>query len=617
MPKTLSVSDLYPGGEDKLACQIETRYTLWRSRRTQWEREKQELRDYIFATDTTKTTNSALPWKNTTTIPKLCQLRDNLHANYMAALFPNDDWFSWEASDVGSALKAKAATIEDYMKTKLNQTNFQEEVSKLVLDYIDFGNAFGQVEYISEIHTDDKGQVTTVYQGPRLTRISPYQIVFDISARDFDSSPKITRALYTMGDLEKMMRTQPEDAGWIPGAMARMKEARTAFSQATQAHSMKEDHGFAVDGFGSLSDYYSSGYVEVLEFEGDLFDVDSGVLYENHRIIIGDKKVVLYKAPFSSWLGKSNKKHAGWRLRPDNLMAAGPLDNLVGMQYRIDHLENLKADVFDQIACPVVYQKGQVEEWSWGPGQKIYGDTESDVSVLAPDATALNADFQIERILNLMEELAGAPRSAMGIRTPGEKTAYEVQTLENAAGRIFQSKVTHFERHFIEPVLNAMLEASRRNLQGTDSLKSVDDELGATLFTEITAQDLKANGKLRPMGARHFAQKAQAVQNLNGLMGSAAWADQGVRVHFSGKAIAQAFEDLLGVRKFKIVRDNAQIPETLDTQRMMQASQDTAAMEGTVATESAGMTPAQVQFMQQSANVNQGIEENQDAEPRA
>ena len=45
---------------------------------------------------------------------------------------------------------------------------------------------------------------------------------------------------------------------------------------------------------------------------------------------------------------------AGWRPRPDNLYAMGPLDNLVGMQYRIDHLENLKSDVFDQIAYPIL-----------------------------------------------------------------------------------------------------------------------------------------------------------------------------------------------------------------------------------------------------------------------
>lgn len=53
--------------------------------------EWKEMRDYIFATDTSTTSNGALPWKNTTTLPKLCQIRDNLHSNYLSALFPNDN----------------------------------------------------------------------------------------------------------------------------------------------------------------------------------------------------------------------------------------------------------------------------------------------------------------------------------------------------------------------------------------------------------------------------------------------------------------------------------------------------------------------------------------------
>ena len=49
-----------------------------------------ELDNYLFATDTSTTSNSTLPWKNSTTLPKLTQIRDNLHSNYISALFPND-----------------------------------------------------------------------------------------------------------------------------------------------------------------------------------------------------------------------------------------------------------------------------------------------------------------------------------------------------------------------------------------------------------------------------------------------------------------------------------------------------------------------------------------------
>ena len=119
----------------------------------------------------------------------------------------------------------------------------------------------------------------------------------------------------------------------------------------------------------------------------------------------------------------------------------GPLDNLVGMQYRLDHLENLKADVFDLIAHHVLKIKGHVEDFDYGPGETIYVGDEGDVEFMRPDVTALNADMQIDRLEAKMEDMVGAPKQAMGIRTPGEKTKFEVQTLDNASSRIFQSKI--------------------------------------------------------------------------------------------------------------------------------------------------------------------------------
>ena len=81
-------------------------------------REWEEIRNYIFATDTTTTSNNSLPWKNTTTTPKLCQIRDNLHSNYMNTLFPDDNWLSWEGYTDESSTREKAEVIEKYMANK-------------------------------------------------------------------------------------------------------------------------------------------------------------------------------------------------------------------------------------------------------------------------------------------------------------------------------------------------------------------------------------------------------------------------------------------------------------------------------------------------------------------
>jgi hypothetical protein len=248
----------------------------------------------------------------------------------------------------------------------------------------------------------------------------------------------------------------------------------------------------------------------------------------------------------------------------------GPLDNLVGMQYRIDHLENLKADVFDQIAYPVLKIKGDVEDFEFEPGARIYMGEEGDVGYLAPDPTALQADLQIQILENKMEEMAGAPKQAMGFRTPGEKTAFEVQMLQNSASRIFEHKTAHFERSFLEPVLNNMLEIARRNMNMSDLVRSIDEDYGVELFKTITKDDITASGKIVPIGARHFAERARRVQSLQQLY-QIKLADPSVAAHMSGKEFARILSEELG--EPTLFGENIMVAEQLETQQAVQEAE--------------------------------------------
>ena len=131
MAKTLQLDNLI-SPRDLLAEKLMATYDRWRVQRASWEAEKKELRNYLFATDTSTTSNNTTPWRNSTTIPKLCQIRDNLHAAYMDALFPNDEWFIWEGDDQSSVTKQKRTTIETYMRNKVKQSKLRETVSQLL-----------------------------------------------------------------------------------------------------------------------------------------------------------------------------------------------------------------------------------------------------------------------------------------------------------------------------------------------------------------------------------------------------------------------------------------------------------------------------------------------------
>tara|TARA_X000001382_G_scaffold129998_1_gene123492 strand:+ start:4061 stop:5872 length:1812 start_codon:yes stop_codon:yes gene_type:complete len=563
--------------EDNLATQIANMQQQWRVQRHNKVNEWQELRNYLFATDTSTTSNSTLPWTNTTTIPKLCQIRDTLHALYMAILFPKKNWLSWEASNSDSASKEVRNVIKSYMYDKLRVSKFRITMSKVVLDYIDYGNCFATVDYVKETQTDPETQQELVtYVGPRLVRISPLDIVFNPVSRDFKSSPKIIRSLVTIADLHKRVKEQTglEEANGLVSYLAKVRERVRAQAGDRKFEDNVRDSAYIADGFGSIQQYYGQDLVEILEFYGDIYDYDNNILKENRKIVIADGHKLISDEEIKSTNPEGVIFHAGWRERPDNLWAMGPLDNLVGMQYRIDHLENIKADVFDLIAFPVVKVRGFVHDFNWQPLEKIITGDDGDVEVLAPDARALDADFQIANLERKMEEMAGVPREALGFRTPGEKTAFEIQRLENASLRLFQNKTEHFEEAFLESLLNHMLIISKQNLDEVDTIRILDDELSIELFETIRPQDLTGSGRILPVGARNFKEKAEVIQNITNAYASGLFQDPQVSAHLSGKKLAQLIEEVLDLSDYNLFSENIRVAEELETQQAAQSASE-------------------------------------------
>ena len=572
MSRTLELQHFIQSGKDRKAEIIGHQWDKFNHSRQPWLDEQQEVRNFLFATDTSTTSNSTLPWKNSTTLPKLTQIRDNLHANYLSTIMPNDRWLKWEGKGNEDSTKEKAQAIQGYMDNKLKEGEARQVISDLLLDFIDTGNAFAQPKFKEEFHVDpETDEKIPGFIGPKMERISPQDIVFDPTAATWDDTPVVIRRLLTLGDLEVLAEDYPADEQ-LQDAVSRAKALRGRRSEFSEEDWRKQE-ALLVDGFGSLFDYLQSGNVEVLEFQGDLYDETSETLLRNMKITVIDRAFVLSEEKLSNWFGKKEVFHVGWRSRPDNLYGMGPLNNLVGMQYRIDHLENLKADVFDLIAFPPIKIIGEVEDFDWGPLERIFiNETDGDVQMLVPDTQALNADTQIQLLEERMEVYAGAPRQAMGFRTPGEKTAFEVQALEQAAGRIFQEKITLFETQLLEPTLNMMFEMARRNMRSSDIIRVMDDDFGVSQFLEVTKADITASGKIRPIGARHFAQNAQLVQNLQNLLGGPM--AQLVQQHLSTKRLASLMEELIGVQPFDLFSPNVAVEEQAETQQLAAQAQE-------------------------------------------
>jgi hypothetical protein len=219
--------------------------------------------------------------------------------------------------------------------------------------------------------------------------------------------------------------------------------------------------------------------------------------------------------------------------------------------------------------------------------ERIYVGDDGDVELMSPDVQALQADTQIAILEQKMEEMAGSPKEAMGFRTPGEKTKYEVQRLENSASRIFQNKTSQFERDGLEPGYNAMLELARRNMNPT-IIRLFDDEMKIADFLELTAEDITGNGRIRAIGARNFAEKANLLQNITSFFGSHIGQNPNVMLHFSGEKIARMIEEILELDEYSIVEPYIAITEQADAQRISQVSEEEVLMESQIPS---GLTP--------------------------
>lgn len=567
---------------DQKASRLADQWLIWENSRMPWKKLQEEINRYIYATDTTQTTNASLPWKNKTTIPKLCQIADNLFANYTLTMLPKDKSIFWQANNKDSNSVDKRNAIENYMGWVISQPMFKEELFKSILDYIHKGNAIGTVEWVDDRVTQ-KDKTQAGYVGPMIRRISPLDCVMNPTAESFIHSPKYIRTIMSMGELKKHLDklSNDENREAYQTLFTYLKELRMR-ARGLYGDWVERDAIYQMDGFGSFQQYLLSNTVEVITFYGDFYNAEDDIFEENRVITIVDRHKIIEDKANPSFFGYSPIYHVPWRIRVDNLWGMGPLENLVGMQYRIDHMENQKADMMDLSTYPVLKIKGFVEDFVWQPAAKIYVSDEGDVELLQPNIQIQQLVESIQLHQNQMEEMAGAPKEAVGFRSPGEKTKYEVQRLENAASRIFQSKINQFEEQFLEPLMNAMLELARRNMVNTTSIPVMDDEYKVQMFQDLTVEDITGVGRIRAVGSRHFAQQAELVQNLQGLTSSAMW--QFVQQHFSSVELAKLYSNVFELDDLNIVTPYIAIAEQADAQRKVQVLQEQLHQEAGTAT---------------------------------
>lgn len=521
--------------------------------RSKWE----ELESYLYATDTTSLKGSS-SHDHTTHIPVLAELKEELEAIMYATVLPHEDFLSWVPFTQDSAAKIVRKKIMAFIKNRHSLNGFDKVFRKLIQDLVMYGNCFVKVNYVDE-------RVNGVgYIGPKPIRLSPYDIVFDPTRADFDKTPKIVRAVMTMGEFISWAKTLPSVDQDLVERMKRRRQTVTSLSRTE----INKANQYTPDGFNDIQAYYKSGVVEVLQFYGDVFDEGSFEVRPNRCAIVVDRVdlVTEYDEP------TPNIFKAGWSDKPDNLWSQGPLDKVVGLNYQINHRENSKSDALDRFIFPDKVFIGDVEEvYNEETGQTYYLAPEGGgVQDISPDTTVLTADMHQDKLMAYARAAAGLPPQLLGFRTPGEKTAFEVQNLDSAALRKFIHKAAQFEMDLLEPTVRAEILIGRDNFHTVLQAISTDDE-GIAIMLPVTREDLSANGKLVPVGARRFSRQNQQMSMINQLANSNL--GQLIGQHINSYNLARVVEDLGGFSNYEFIDKFAAIVEAGEAQ-MQQSMQE-------------------------------------------
>jgi hypothetical protein len=569
MPNTLEIKILQE--PDSLATAISNKFVAWETSRDKWYRNAQETLENLYATSTQEIKNQSHEWDNSTHIPKLTQIRDMLITYYLDAMFSLPDYVEWEGYDANNVNTEMKNNIKALVKQMLHDSAFEPTIRQIVEDYVDYGNAFATAVPYRQTLKD-----ALIYEGPKAIRINPMDIFFDPLATSFEQAPKIVRSIMSLGELMQSSEQFTQDENVFKKALSKALKKRKQIYDTLAANKKDAivDDICNIAGTGSWSTYYMSDTVELLTFYGDLYDIENNKLYKNSRIVIMDRSHVLLNEPITDYGFGCNVFKAGWRDRKDNLWSMSPLDNIKGMQFMIDFLENKRADVFNLISNPIIVTKGDVEmpEYIF-PGCHIGVDVDGDIQFIRPDATALQADLYVDRYLTLMEEMAGTPREAMGFRTPGEKTAFEVSQLNTASSRLFNEKVRKFEKEILEPLLTLMLRIYTEDRNRVLKVKTVN-KFGKEEFREVTFDEAFVNGRLRAVGSSTYTEKAKIAQTLLQLSNTALFADPLISNWFDPKIIAKSIMYSTDLDKFDgILKENARVYAELDMKSVAENAQ--------------------------------------------
>lgn len=452
---------------DKVAQTVTQCWDDWTHARRKKERIWQEcVMNYLCEVDETK--YQGWPWRSKVADTLSQETGDTVASSLINGLFPlNEKYLDIAGNDEASA--DRAPKMLGYLEAQLKRANFIESVRPWAKQLSVIGNApyLGRFDVLSkpnkrrvvtrEVRTGKPSYGVQQVSGIKTTSflsLDAFDVAFDPDCLSPNDSPMIWRCVMSkarvlaLPNLTNLAQLEDVDGG--------------APSQPSDSLKTQRKRAFGVTKPDAGQEESDPNEIEILCYFGDL-EID-GELFENQRLVIGNRTVVLRAEPEPFWAGRP----IGWAGYDQLWMTGlekGPLEPIRGVQSLIDTFQNQKADILNLIinGAFAYVNDGIIDPDNlWlRPGGFIEVGSLDNLKPLQPSSNVALTYQELGTLREQAERSSGKSRFDMGIAPGGRRTAYEANLIRGGGS----SRSNDILRHLANGPMESYLSWALGTLQ--------------------------------------------------------------------------------------------------------------------------------------------------------
>lgn len=464
-------------------------------------------------------------WRHHINQGKAYDLIETAIPYFKGASFPNEDWFDlipcipMPGEDVGMLLRI----LKEYIKIKLDESKFKNRWEGFLRQLCIIGTSCISLPWRVETKKAKRNIISRTVIGDELHEIdvdvvvqnSPDMVVedmFDIwldpDGDDPNKSPMIRRFTLRRGELARLVKD-----GVYPKATVEDIKSLRATRRGSSEERNEVDTFYGVDENVSTTDI-----IEVYEFWGNL-ELPDEELYDVVVTWVGDVLLRIEPNPYS---GGRPFVFGQYTPIPKSPYGWGLLSPVMGNIHELNILSNCRLDGLEVTLQPtfLVQNDGTVDpdDVYVKPGRVIPCSNPDGIRPLIQNNEFAAVSIQEEQLREQQVERRTGTGSFVGT-APGRSgervTAAEVEATQSAGGNRLSGVYESIERDSLLEIVQRCYNYAQQFQAYAEivPIRSQDDSR-QVLYAEVGMNQLAYDMKVRPIGAKHIANKEYNIRQM-------------------------------------------------------------------------------------------------------